>query len=178
MDDKIKAAIKQSMEEIEDIQNNFDKLLEDLPEHTRVARERTREALKTIRSKLDEAMSNAGDDAEDAQVQAHLGVMEAQDRLEASRKVVDDYLGQWHDSSKTFMDEASLKAHLAAMDAQDFWERRGKHLVEEFRQSQKSMESLAVMAVGELQEQFGRWGKLFEDIGKEASNNRKPDKSD
>jgi len=175
MDDKIKAAIKQSMKEIEEVQNSFDELLEDLPEHTRVVRERTQETLKTIRTKLDEAMSDAENEASEAQVQAHLGVMEAQDKLEASRKVVDDYLGQWQDKSKTFMDEATLKAHLATMEAQDFWERRGKHLVEEFKQSQKSMQSLATMAVDELQQQFGRWNSMFKEVQKAATDvDKKP----
>jgi gas vesicle protein len=177
MDDKIKAAIQQSMKEIEEIQGNFDKLVEDLPEHTKVVRERTAATLKTIRTKLDEAMKEAGDEAQEAQVQAHLGVMEAQDRLEASRKVVDDYLGQWQDKSKSYMDEATLKAHLATMEAQDFWDRRGKHLMEEFKQSQKSMQSLATMAVSEMQEQFGRWNTIFNDIQKSATKDPK-DKPD
>ncbi len=169
MDEKIKAAIQQSMKEIEEIQKNFDELVEELPEHARTVKDKTRETLATIRSKLDTAMSEAQDDAQEAQLQAHLGVMEAQDRLEASRKVVDEYLGQWQDKSKTFMDEATLKAHLATMEAQDFWERRGQHLMEEFKQSQKSMQSLATMAVGELQEQFGRWNTLFSDMQNSAS---------
>lgn len=176
MDDKIKAAIQQSMKEIEEIQNNFDQLVEDLPEHTKAVRERTAATLKTIRAKLDEAMKEAADEAQEAQLQAHLGVMEAQDRLEASRKVVDDYLGQWQDKSKSYMDEATLKAHLATMEAQDFWERRGQHLMEEFKQSQKSMQSLATMAVTELQEQFGRWNTIFSDMQKSASDSK--DKSD
>ena len=161
MEEQIKSAIRASMKEIEEVQRKFDEMVDELPEQSAAVRERTRESLTRIRTRLDEAMKEAGDDAQEAQVQAHLGLMEAQDRLEASKKVMDDYLGQWKDRSKTMMDEAQLKAHLATMEAQDFWERRGQHLVEEFRQSSKSMQSLAAMAVDELQEQFGRWNAMF-----------------
>ena len=161
MEEQIKSAIRASMKEIEEVQQRFDEMVDELPEQGAAVRERTRESLTKIRTRLDEAMREAGDDAQEAQVQAHLGLMEAQDRLEASRKVMDGYLDQWRDRSKTMMDEAQLKAHLATMEAQDFWERRGQHLVEEFRQSSKSMQSLAAMAAGELQEQFGRWNAMF-----------------
>ena len=161
MEEQIRSAIRASMKEIEEVQKRFDEMVDELPEQGAAVRERTRESLVKIRTRLDEAMREAGDDAQEAQVQAHLGLMEAQDRLEASRKVMDDYLGQWKDRSRTMMDEAQLKAHLATMEAQDFWERRGQHLVEEFRQSNKSMQSLAAMAVDELQEQFGRWNAMF-----------------
>ena len=157
----MKSAIRASMKEIEQVQKKFDEMIDELPEQTAAVRERTRDTLAKIRAKLDESMKEAGDDAQEAQVQAHLGLMEAQDRLEASKKVMDEYLDQFKDRSKTMMDEAQLKAHLATMEAHDFWERRGQHLVEEFRQSSKSMQSLATMAVGELQEQFGRWNAMF-----------------
>ena len=161
MEEQIRSAIRASMKEIEEVQRKFDEIVDELPEQTAGVRARTRDTLAKIRTRLDEAMREAGEDGQEAQVQAHLGLMEAQDRLEASKKVVDEYLDQWRDRSKTMMDEAQLKAHLATMEAQDFWERRGQHLVEEFRQSQKSMQTLATMAVNELQEQFGRWNALF-----------------
>lgn len=165
MDEQVKSAIRASMQEVERMQKKFDEMVdgatEGLPEQTAAVRERTRDTLVKIRAKLDDAMQGATEDAQEAQVQAHLGLMEAQDRLEASRKVIDGYLDQWRDRSKTMMDEAQLKAHLATMEAQDFWERRGQHLAEEFRQSSKSMQSLATMALGELHEQFGRWNAVF-----------------
>ena len=165
MEAQIKAAIQSSLKEIEEVQRKFDEMVDATaghwPEQTAAVRERTRETLAKIRTKLDESMRQAGEEAQDAQVQAHLGLMEAQDRLEASRQLMDGYLDQWRDRSKTAMDEAQVKAHLATMEAQDFWERRGQHLVEEFRQSSKSMQSLATMAVGELHEQFGRWNAVF-----------------
>jgi len=163
MDEHIKKAIDDSMTEIGKVQQRFDELVKDLPEQTREVRERTSATLETIRAKLEQAMKDAQGEAGEAQVKAHLGLMEAQDRLEASRKVIDEHLAQFQDRSKTAMDEMQLKAHLASMEAQDFWERRGKHLAEEFRQSQKSMQSLAGMAVTELQEQFGRWNAIFSD---------------
>jgi len=162
MDAHVKKAIDESMEEIRKVQQRFDEMVKDLPEQTREVRERTSATLGTIREKLEEAMKEAQSDASEAQLKAHLGLMEAQDRLEASRKVVDEHLAQFQDRSKTMMDEMQLKTHLATMEAQDFWERRGQHLAEEFRHSQKSMQSLAGMAVNELQEQFGRWNAIFQ----------------
>ncbi len=179
MEEQIKAAIRSSMKEIEDVQRKFDAMVdataEQWPEQTAAVRERTRDTLSKIRTKLDESMRQAGEEAQEAQLQAHLGLMEAQDRLEASRKLVDGYLEQWKDRSKTTMDEAQVKAHLATMEAQDFWERRGQHLAAEFRQSGKSMQSLAAMAASELQEQFGRWNAMFTGMATDAKRDTKPD---
>ena len=176
MEEQIRSAIRASMKEIEEVQRKFDEMVDELPEQTAQVRARTRDTLGKIRAKLDEAMKEAAEDGQEAQVQAHLGLMEAQDRLEASRKVVDDYLDRWRDRSKTMMDEVELKAHLATMEAHDFWERRGQHLVEEFRQSQKSMQSLARMAADELQEQFGRWNALFTGAADPSAGAGKPAK--
>ena len=181
MEEQIRSAIRASMKEIEEVQKRFDEMVDELPEQTAAVRERTRDTLAKIRAKLDESMREAGDDAQEAQVQAHLGLMEAQDRLEASRKVMDEYLDRFRDRSKTVMDETQLRAHLATMEAHDFWERRGQHLVEEFRQSTKSMQSLAAMAAGEIQEQFGRWNRMFAaaaGAGDPAAGTSRPGASD
>jgi len=118
--------------------------------------------MKKIREQLDTAADKAEVGAEEAQLQAHLGLMEAKDRIEATRPVVEEYLKEAAEKSKTVMDEAELKAKLAAMEAEDFWERRGKDMSEEFKESAEKMASIAQEAATDLQSRLERWVKTFE----------------
>ena len=161
MEEQIKAAVRKSLDELKDMQAKLDGLVDDLPEEVKEVRERTERSLKNIGEKLKEAMRQADDSSQEAQMQAHLGLMEAQDRLGASRGIVDDHLRQLGERSRTLLDEAELKRHLAMMEAQDFWETRGRHLADEFRKSTDSMMSLATRAASDLEVTFKNWNELF-----------------
>ena len=161
MEEQIKAAVKKSLDELRQMQDKLDGLVDDLPEEVTELRQRTEKSLKNIGEKLQEAMRQADDSTQEAQLQAHLGLMEAQDRLGASRGIVDDHLRQLGERSRTLLDEAELKRHLAMMEAQDFWETRGKHLAAEFEKSTETMMSLATRAASDLQVTFKNWNELF-----------------
>ena len=108
--------------------------------------------------------------AEEAQLQAHLGVKEAQEKLEASRLVVDDYLSRTGETSKRLLDEAQLKQQLAMMEARDFWEERGPKMAEEFKESAASFQSVAEKAVDDLQKAFLQFNDIFSNTGKDKDN--------
>jgi ElaB/YqjD/DUF883 family membrane-anchored ribosome-binding protein len=161
MNKKFRDAIDRSLEELKVIQDKVDDFIDDLPDDTKDIKHTARNALSQINTLLSKAMQQAGDKADEAQLQAHLGLMEAQDKLEASRAVVDDYIARTSEESKKLLDEVELKQHLAMMEARDFWETRGSKLAEEFKESAATMQSVAEKALGEMQTAFERWNEQF-----------------
>lgn len=161
MEKKIRDAVDRSLEELKSIQDKVDEFIDDLPDDGQEIKQTAKKALGQINELLTTSMRKAGDQADEAQLQAHLGLMEAQEKLEASRAVVDDYVARATDESKQFLDEAELKRHLAIMEAQDFWEKRGTHLTEEFRASTATMQNFAEKAMADMQSAFESWNKKF-----------------
>lgn len=161
MEDQLRAAMKQAMESLDEMQEKFGDFIEDLPEEAEEMRKRTEKALTRIGALLKESTEKVEAGTKEAQLQAHLGLMEAHDKLDASRAVMNDQMSQVLDKTKSMLDEAELKRHLAVMEAEDFWEKRGKHISEEFEKSQDAMTSMATRAADEMQEQFKRWAGLF-----------------
>jgi len=145
VEEQIKAAVSKSLDELKNMQAKLDDLIDELPKETEEIRQRAEHSLSQIGEKLQESLKQADEHTQEAQLQAHLGLMEAHDRLDASRKVVDDYL--------------------AMMEAQDFWETRGKQIAEEFEKSSEMMLSFATRAMSDMQVTLKNWNELF---------NRKP----
>jgi len=162
MEESIKEAIKTARQSLDKLDELFESLLDDLPEQAQDAQKRSRVVMRTIRDELDKAANKAEVGAEEAELQAHLGLMEAKERIEATRPVIEEYLKDAAEKSKTIMDEAELKAKLAAMEATDFWETSGKDMSEEFRKSAEQMASVAADAATDLQSRLERWVKTFE----------------
>lgn len=161
MEKKIRDAVDRSLEELKSIQDKMEGFIDDLPDDGQEIKKTTKKALGQINELLSTAMRKGADQADEAQLQAHLGLMEAQEKLEASRAVVDDYVARATEESKQFLDEAELKRHLAIMEAQDFWEKRGANLAEEFRASAATMQSFAEKAMGDMQKAFETWNGKF-----------------
>ena len=139
----------------------MDDFIDDIPNDTHEIKATAKKTLAQINQLLNKAVAQSGEKAEEAQLQAHLGVMEAQEKLEASKVVVDDYLSRTGENSKKLLDEVQLKQHLAMMEARDFWEERGSKMAEEFKESAASMQSVAEKAVDDLQKVFMQFNDIF-----------------
>jgi len=161
MEGKIKEAINKSLKELESIQAKVDDFIEEIPDDTHEIKATAQKTLKQVNALLNKAIEQAGDKAEEAQLQAHLGVMEAQEKLEASKVVVDDYMARGSEESKQLLDEVQLKQKLAMMEARDFWEQRGSKMAEEFKESAESIQDMAERAVGDLQSVFAQFNDIF-----------------
>lgn len=169
----IKDAIDKSLKELESIQAKVDDFIEDLPDDTHEIKSTAKRTLGQISDLLNTAMSQVGDKADEAQLQAHLGVMEAQEKLFASKVVVDDYLARTGEESKKLLDEVQLKQNLAMMEARDFWETKGKKMAEEFQESAESLQSVAENAVGDLQAMFSQFNDIFNQAGSRSDTKDK-----
>ena len=167
MDGRIKDAIDKSLKELESIQGKVDKFIDDLPDDTHDIKTTAKKTLSQINTLLNKAVEQAGSQTEEAQLQAHLGVKEAQEKLQASKLVVDDYLERTGENSKRLLDEMQLKQQLAMMEARDFWEERGSKMAEEFKESAVSMQTMAERAVDELQTAFAQFNDIFKKAGKD-----------
>lgn len=169
MESKIKDTISRSIDELKNLEDRLDDLLDELPDDVEDVSDSVRRTLKstlqTIGNKLDGSMSQVVESgerlSEEAELQAHLGLMEAQDKLASSKKVFEHYLNDAEDSSRTLLDELELKAHLARMEATDFWEERGPELSDEFAKSAEKMAKVAGSAAEEIQQQFSKWNAVF-----------------
>lgn len=173
MNSSMKEAIDKSLKELESIQSKVDDFIDDLPDDTHEIKSTAKRALGQINELLNKAVAQAGEQAEEAQLQAHLGVMEAQEKLEASKVVVDDYLSRTGEESKRLLDEVQLKQNLAMMEAKDFWETKGKKMAEEFQESAVNMQSVAEKAAVELQSMFSQFNDIFTNTGNNSVNKDK-----
>lgn len=177
MSNSIKDAIDRSLEELASIQAKVDDFIEDLPDDTHEIKATAKRTLGQINELLNTAMSQAGETANEAQLQAHLGVMEAQEKLAASKVVVDDYLARTGEESKRLLDEVQLKQNLAMMEARDFWEAKGKKMTEEFQESAESFQSVAESAVADLQTMFSQFNDIFTQASHSSGNKSSGSKS-
>ncbi len=143
------------------MQEQLSELVEELPADMQHVRNSIETSLANIAKKLEHSLENSESLTDEAQLKAHLGAMEAKEKMESSRKVFDEYLQRATEQGKTIMGELELKAHLAKMEAEDFWEKRGPELTEEFANSREAVAKLAGSAMDEMQSQFKKWNSIF-----------------
>lgn len=161
MENNIRDAINRSLKELKDVQDKVEQYIDDLPDDTDEIKKTTKGVLAQLNKVLNKAVDQAGDKAEEAQLQAHLGIMEAKEKLESSRIVLDDVLGKSAGASEKFLDEAELKKHLAMMEAKDFWDERGSKFAEEFKSSASSLQEAATKAASDLSGVLNDWNEQF-----------------
>ncbi|PID63990.1 MAG: hypothetical protein CSB44_00540 [Gammaproteobacteria bacterium] len=162
IEDDIKKGIENTYDELMKMQKRFMDAFSDLPEDVEEARKASVDSFEQIRKVLDNAMEKAGSQAKEAQLQAHLGLMEAQDQMEKSRAVFDEFAKKATDDSRSWFDEFELKAHLGMMEAKEFWDKRGDELSNEFRNSAERMQEMTASALDDLQKSFANWNKAFQ----------------
>jgi len=161
MKNDTKKTVKKAINSIDDIDDVFEDLIENLPETSKHLHKRSRVVLKKIQDRLEKSLKDADAIADEAQLQANLGLMEARDRLEASRPVMEDFIEKAGDRSKQLLDEAQLQAHLAAMEAEDYWERDGREVARQFADSSDEMIRVASEAMDVCQSQLSKWAELL-----------------
>lgn len=157
MEDKLKKALKKTIDSLDDIDDVFEDFFESLPDRAEEAHKSSRAALRKVKQRLDASLKDADVIVDETQLQAHLGLMEARDRLEASRPVMDDLMQQARDRGHQIMDEAQLKGHLAAMEAEDYWDRDGRDLAKKFADSSDDMLKTATDTIDEMQTRLSAW---------------------
>ena len=108
MQDHIKESVKKAIDSIDDIDDVFEEMIENFPDNSKDLHKRSRKALKKVQDRFQNFLKDADTLADEAQLQANLGLMEARDRLEASRPVIEDFIDKAGDQSNQLLDEAQL----------------------------------------------------------------------
>jgi len=154
--EKTSEAIEKLEDRIEDFTEDFTEdsvgLWDDLKKHFSVVNQKIKQASKDIEQKSDEA-----------QLQAHLGTMEAHDKLDGIKDTIEEFTQKVSAKAQTDLDTVSLRAHLAKMEADDFWEDKGNKITQDFNNSSDKVKKLTLEAASEIKNYFE---KLADTISK------------
>jgi hypothetical protein len=106
----------------------------------------------SVNEKLQDASKNLDQKNDEANLKAHLGAMEAHDKLSNIKHSVEEFAHKVSTKASTELDIASLRTHLAKMEAEDFWEKKGKTITHDFTQSKEKVQKLTLEAASEIKE--------------------------
>jgi len=163
MEKDFKEAVEKSTKAIRELEDKIEDIAEDLSESASQLWGDFKKNFADMSSKLDGASENISKAGEETTLQAHLGAMEARDKMEEIKKSVEEFATKVSKDAQSTLDTATLQAHLAKMEAEDFWEKKGKSITEDFNVSKENVEKLSVEAINEIGSFFEKLAIQFSD---------------
>ncbi len=151
MEKELKALLKQSKEALEKAEEKIETLSKDFPEDAAAFWGDLKKYLSDIQNKLTESYNNLEGETE---LKAHLGMMEAREKLETIQDTLDTFVHQASKNTSEEFDIVALKAHLAKKEGEDLWEEKQKELSHLYSKSKLEVERLAQKAAKEFNEIF------------------------
>jgi len=155
--DETTEAIEKLESEVEELSEDFSGeaigLWDDVKMHFSDVKDKLRTASK------DQEMSN------NAQLHAHLGAMEAHDKMSGIKDTVEVFTNKVSEKSQAEVDAAALRAHLAKIEAGDFWKKKGKKMSSDFNESSDKVREQAFEAVLGVKDYFEKLIGLFSKKG-------------
>jgi len=161
MEKDFKEAIEKSTKAIKELESQVEDIAEELSESASKLWNNFKVNFSDIDSKLINASENISKVGDETTLEAHLGAMEARDKVEKMKDHIEEFTNKVSKDAQTAFDEATLQAHLGKMEAEDFWEKRGKSITQEFTSSKENVEKLAVEAIDEITSFFGKLVEEF-----------------
>ena len=156
MEKDFKEAIDKSTKAMKELEDKVEDIAVDLSDSASKLWSDFKSNFADMNSKLNKASEDFSKAGDETTLQAHLGAMEAREKMESIKDDVSDFTLKVAESAETVFDTATLRAHLGKMDAEDFWESKGKGISEEFNASKESVEKLAVEAIDEITSFFSK----------------------
>lgn len=150
MDKNYKESIDKSTEAMNTLEAKIEGVASDFSQTATNLWGSFKENFADINTKLQDASENFSKVGDEATLQAHLGAMEARDKLETIKDDIEVFTQKVAEDAKVSFDEATLQAYLGKMEAEDFWEKKGPGIKEDFKESAQKVESLAVEAIDEI----------------------------
>ncbi len=157
MKKEFKDIIEQSKESLAKVESKIEDISEDFTEEVSELWGDLKKRFSTVNEKLQDAYHEFDDESE---LQAHLSMMEARDKLEKVKQSAEDFAFKTSKKTEESLDIAALKAHLAKMDAEDKWEETKKELSKKYDESKVEVEQLAHKAGKEINEIFVKLTEL------------------
>jgi gas vesicle protein len=161
MDKDYKQTIDKSTEAMNELESKIEGIASDFTQTATDLWGSFKTNFSDISAKLQDASENFSKVGEETTLQAHLGAMEARDKMESMKDDIEEFTKKVSEDAKVGFDEATLQAHLGKMEAEDFWEKKGPQITEEFKESAENVEKLAVEAIDEITSFFS---KLVDDF--------------
>jgi len=161
MEKDFKEAIEKSTKAMHTLEDKVEDLAEELNENAKELWGDLKKNIASMSTKLEGASEDIGKAGDQTTLQAHLGAMEAREKMEGMKEGMEEFTDKVTHNAQAALDTATLKAHLAKMEAEDFWEKKGKGMSEEFNSSKESVEKLAVEAVDEITSFFTKLAANF-----------------
>ncbi|RRS32644.1 MAG: hypothetical protein P794_00870 [Epsilonproteobacteria bacterium (ex Lamellibrachia satsuma)] len=151
MEKEFKELIEASKESLEKAEEKIDALSKDFTEDANEFWSELKQRFTKIKDKLEDAYKEFNDEAD---LQAHLSMMEARDRLEIVRDSAENFIFHVSRKAEKELDISELRAHLAKMEAEDKWEETKKEVSHQYAVSKADVELLAKKAGKEINEIF------------------------
>lgn len=165
MNKELKEMLEKSSIALEKLQDKVEDFTEDFADDATELWADMKKNFSGVNEKLKTATKDLDKKSDEANLQAHLGAMEAHDKINNIKESVDEFAKQVSSSAETKLDTAALRAHLAKMEAEDFWDKKGKTITDDFSESREKVQKLTVDAVGEIKDYFE---KLTETLTKKS----------
>lgn len=151
MEKEFKELIEESKRSLKKAEEKIDELSEDFTEEA----SEFWDDLKKHFAVVNEKMKGAYDNFEaDAELQGHLGMMEAREKLEQVKESAEKFAFQASKKTQEELDIAALKASLAKMESEDLWEEKSKELSHLYATSKVEAEKVAKKAGREINDIF------------------------
>lgn len=154
MNKEFKEMLEKSSKAIEKLQDTVEDLTEGLADDASDLWKDMKKNFAGVNEKLKTATKDLDKKSDEANLQAHLGAMEAHDKINNIKDSIEEFTEKISSSAETKLDTAALRAHLAKMEAEDFWEKKGKTISSDFNESSEKVQKLAVDAVEEIKDYF------------------------
>lgn len=161
MDKDYKQSIDQSTEAMHELESKIEGIASDFSKTATDLWGSFKTNFAEMSTKLEEASENFSKAGDEATLQAHLGAMEAREKMESMKGDIEEFTQKVAEDAQVSFDEATLQAHLGKMEAEDFWEAKGPGIKEDFKESAENVEKLAVEAIDEITSFFS---KLVDDF--------------
>jgi len=154
MNKDLRELLEKSSEALEKLQDTVEDAAKNLTTDTNGLWDDIKKNFLGVNEKLKNATKDLDRKSEEANLQAHLGAMEAHDKLSNIKESVDEFTQKVSSKAEETIDTATLRAKLAKMEAEDFWEKKGKTIKADFHQSSEKVQKLTVEAVSEIKDYF------------------------
>lgn len=162
MEKEYKEAVEKSTKAMKELEAKVEDIAGELSESATELWGDFKKNFADMSSKLDAASENISKAGDETSLQAHLGAMEAREKMEGMKSSMEEFADKVGKEAQIGLDTAALQAHLAKMDAEDFWETKGKRISEDFNSSKENVEKLAVEAMDEITDFFGKLVSSFD----------------
>ena len=151
MEKELKEIIEQSKKSLEKAEEKIEVISKEFTEEGNEFWIGLKKRLSDINDKLKDASREFEGNTE---LQGHLAIMEARDKLEIIRESTEKFIFNVSKKMEEELDIAELKAHLAKMETEDKWEETKKELSHRYAVSKVEVEQLSKKAGKEINEIF------------------------